>query len=149
MNHLRRSDLRGQTGSNCALEYLVEPLLAPALPDARQARMVGKTLVQPVADEPANRDVYLRFAHQSAIVHDPEQQAGKHQPKGHLRVDPWPAVVGAIAIRNLFAQPAEVENPIDPRQDVILGHQLLQRPGNEQLHLLAIFQTQHLVGLQR
>ena len=110
--------------------------------------MVGKALMQTVSDKPADREIHLRFTHQPAVVDDPEQQSRKHQSHRYFRINPWPAGVRAIAVRCFFAQPVEVENPIDPRQDVIPGYQLLQRPGDEQLLLLAIFQTQHLVGLR-
>ena len=84
--------------------------------------MVGKTLVQPVSDEPADRDVDLRFPHQPAVVHNPEQQAREHQAHRHLRIDAGPAVVREIAVRHLLAQPAQVENAVHARQDVILRH---------------------------
>ena len=35
--------------------------------------MVGQTFVQPVANQPPDRDGNPRFPHQSAVVRDPEQ----------------------------------------------------------------------------
>ena len=53
------------------LVYLLAPGDFPSR--ARLAR--GQPVVQPVSDEPADRDVDLRFPHQPAVVYDPEQQA--------------------------------------------------------------------------
>jgi hypothetical protein len=41
-------------------------------------------------------------------------------------------------------QPAEIENPIDPEQDVVIRQQLTKRSGNEQLRLPVFLPTQHL-----
>jgi len=40
--------------------------------------MVGKSLVQGVADEPADGDIDVSFTHQFAVVDDPEQKTGQH-----------------------------------------------------------------------
>ena len=61
--------------------------------------MVRQMLVQPVADEPPDRDVDLSFPHQPAVVHDAEQKAGEHQPHRHLRIDARTAVVRATRCR--------------------------------------------------
>ena len=64
--------------------------------------MVRQTLVQAVTNEPADRKVHLRFPHQSAVVHNPEQQAGKHQTHRNLRIDARSAIVDAIAVRHFL-----------------------------------------------
>ena len=89
----RRPGSRGRTG-------------AAALPDPRRARMVRKPLVRPAADEPADREIRLRLAHQAAVVHDPEQEPRQHQPDSRLGVDPRPPAAGAMAAGDLVAQPA-------------------------------------------
>ena len=71
-------------------------------------------------------------------MHDPEQQAREHQAHRHLRIDAGPTVVRAIAVRHFLAQPAQVENAVHARQDVILRHQLLKRAGDEQFQLIAV-----------
>ena len=86
----------------------------PSAGDPRQARMVGKTFMQTVADEPADRDVDLRFPHQPAVVHNPEQQAREHQAHRHLRIDAGPTVVRAIAVRD-FPRPASPGRERGPR----------------------------------
>ncbi len=68
--------------------------------------MVRKPLVQPAADEPADREVRLRLPHQAAVVHDAEQEARQHQADGHLRIDPRTPAVGAMAVGDLVVQPA-------------------------------------------
>ena len=93
--------------------------------------MIGQTLMQPVADEPPDRDVDPSFPHQPAVVHDAKQKAGEHQTYRHLRIDTRTAVVPAVAIRHFLAQPPKVEHTIHPGQNMILGHQLIERPGNE------------------
>ena len=47
----------------------------------------------------------LRFPQQPAVVNDPEQQTGQHQPNRNLRVDAWTTVVRAIALRHFLVQP--------------------------------------------
>ena len=110
--------------------------------------MVRQTLVQPVADDPPDRDVGLSFPHQPAVVHDAEQKAGEHQPHRHLRIDARTAVVRAVAVRHFLAQPPKVENTIHAGQDMILGHQLIERAGNEQFQLIATLASQHLLASQ-
>ena len=90
--------------------------------------MVRQSFVQAIANEPADRDVDLRFSHQLAVVDNSEQQVCEHQANRDLRIDPGPAVVRAIAVRDFLTQPAEVENTVHARQDVIRGHQLLDEP---------------------
>ena len=63
VHNLCRGDLRLQAGRHRTLEYLPKPLLTPALADSGQARMVRQSFVQAIANEPADRDVDLRFSH--------------------------------------------------------------------------------------
>ena len=65
--------------------------------------MIGQTLMQPVADEPPDRDVDLSFPHQPTVVHDAKQKAGEHQTHRHLRIDTRTAIVPAVAIRHFRA----------------------------------------------
>ena len=81
-----------------APENLPEPRLAPAPADPGQARMIRKPVVKTAADEPANRDVRLRFAHQTAVMRNPKQESGQHQTDRDLWIDRRPTVVRAIAI---------------------------------------------------
>ena len=143
MNHLALRHLRVQARTDRAPEYLPKPSLSPALPYPRQARMIRQLILQPVADEPPDREVHLRLAHQPTVVHEPQQKARQHQPNRHFRVDPGTTVVRAITIRHLLAQPAQVQNPVHAGQNVILGNQLLQRTGHEQVHLGAVPASQH------
>ena len=102
VHHLGRGNLRFQTHRHRRLKDPPEPRLTPTLADPRQARMVRQTLVQAVTNEPADRKVHLRFPHQSAVVHNPEQQAGKHQTHRNLRIDARSAIVDAIAVRHFL-----------------------------------------------
>jgi hypothetical protein len=61
-------DLRLQASLDRALEDSAEPLLAPALADACQTRMMRQFLMQSVPDEPPDGDVDLSLAHQFAIM---------------------------------------------------------------------------------
>lgn len=63
--------------------------------------MIGQRLVQPVASEPADGEVHLSLAHQPAVMHDAEQEAGQHQPDSYLRVDAGPSVVRAVGVAHL------------------------------------------------
>ena len=74
VDDLGGGDLRLETGLDRPLEDLTEALGAPSLPDSRQAGVVGKRLMQGVADEPADGDVDVSLTQELAIVHDPEQQ---------------------------------------------------------------------------
>ena len=110
-------------GRHRAPEDIPEPRHAPARADPVQARMIRKPVVKTAADEPADRDVRPRFAHPSAVMRKPEQEPGQHQTDRDLWVDPRPTVVHAIAIGDLLMQPAQIENTVDPRQNVIVGNQ--------------------------
>ena len=76
-------------------------------------------------------------------MHDPEQEPGQHQADRHLRIDPRPAVVTTVNVGDLAAQPGEIQIAIDPDQDVIVGHELAERAGDEQLQLIALFAPKH------
>lgn len=73
--------------------------------------MIGQRLVQAVADEPADRDIHQRLPHQPAVVHDPEQKAGKKAHR-HLGINARPTVIGTVEVRYLLAQPIQIENAI-------------------------------------
>ena len=77
-------------GPNGPLEDAPEALRAPALPDARQRRVVRQGLVQAIAAEPADREVDLRLAHQPPVVDDAEQEAGQIGIGGGLAAPPLP-----------------------------------------------------------
>lgn len=62
--------------------------------------------MQTKAREPPNGEIDLRLAHQPAVVHDPEQKTGQHQPDCHLRVDAGPPrAVRGIAPLHFGTQP--------------------------------------------
>ncbi len=147
MDNLALGDARFDARLDRALEDLPEPIGAPALADPRQRGMIRQDLVQTVSGKPANRDVHLGFPHQSAIVDNAEEEARQHQPHRDFGVDPGPAVVIAIKPRHLRTQPAQVEHPIDPRQDMVIRDQLPQRSRDEQLQLTAVLLSQHLARL--
>ena len=72
--------------------------------NACQARMIRQFLVKRIARKPANGDINMGFPHQPAIVHNPTQQASKHQPDRSFRINAGPTVVATIAISDLAAQ---------------------------------------------
>ena len=53
------------------------------------------------------------------------------------------AVVGAVQVSDLGSQPGQVQHAIDGGQDVIVGNELAQRAGNEQLKLTTLLARQH------
>jgi hypothetical protein len=126
VHDLAGRDLRGDAGLDRPLKDAPEPFRSPALADSRQARMIGKIIVQAIANEPADRQVHLRLAHQLAIMDDAQQDPRQHPPHRDFRIDPRPAVVGTIKLSHLTAQPGQIEDPIDPGEDVIVRHQLAQ-----------------------
>ena len=67
--------------------------------------MVRERIGELVAREPADSEVDLRLPHQLAIVHYPVEQPRYHQPDRRFRVDSGPAVVEAVEIGDLTAQP--------------------------------------------
>jgi hypothetical protein len=110
--------------------------LGPACPLAAGAKQRGMVLgeqdrapLHPRADAggaqrprpAADRQVRLSFAQQPTIVDDPEQEPGEHQAHRDLGGDPRAAVVGAIAVGDLRRQPREVEDPVHPDQNVVVG----------------------------
>jgi hypothetical protein len=104
-------DLGRQAGLHRALKDPPEPRGPPPLPDACQRRMVGQRLVKTVADEPANREIDLRFAEQAAVMDHPKQKSREHEAYSHLGVDPGAPVVGAVEISHLVDEPREIEHP--------------------------------------
>ncbi len=82
--------------------------------------MIRQFLVKRIARKPANGDINMGFPHQPAIVHNPTQQASKHQPDRGFRINPGPTIVATIAISDLTAQPRQVENAIDAHQHMIV-----------------------------
>jgi hypothetical protein len=131
VDDLGGDDLRLETGLDRPLEDVAEPIGAPSLPDPCQAGVVGKRLMEGVADEPADSDIDVSFAQQLAVVHDPEQQPGKHQSYGNLGIDSWPAITMAIAIGDFLPQPRKIEHAVDPSQYVIVGDELAERASDE------------------
>jgi hypothetical protein len=98
VHDLALGDLCRHACPNRAFEDAPEAISPPALSDARQRRMIGQRLVQTVAYEPPDREIDLRFPHQSAIMHDPEQKAGQHQPNRDLGINPRPTVGFAVEV---------------------------------------------------
>ena len=99
--------------------------------------------MQPVADEPADREIDLRLAHQPPVMHDAEQEPRKHQPDRDLGIDPRPPVRLAVKLGDLRPKPGEVEHAIHSGEDMIVGHELPQRPRHEQLKLIAFLPSEH------
>ena len=64
-------------------------------------------------------------------MNDAEQEARQHQAQRRLRSDARAPVVGAVQLGYHIVQPAQVEDPIDPNQDVVVGDQVTQRTGKE------------------
>jgi hypothetical protein len=70
MHDLSRGDLRLQAGSDRSFEDVTETLIAPALTDARQTRMIGQLFMKRVTGKPANGDINLGVPHELAVVDD-------------------------------------------------------------------------------
>ncbi len=138
MHHLALGDPGLHAVLDRALEDAAEPVGAPALANARQRRMVRQPCVQPVAGEPADRQIDLGFAHQPPVVDDPEQESGEHQANGRLRIDPWPTYAGGVKIGDVVPEPREIEHPVHPRQNVIVRNKIAQRSANKKLQLIAV-----------
>ncbi|MNL82307.1 hypothetical protein D3C87_2096560 [compost metagenome] len=49
-----------------------------------------------VADEPADRDVDRRLAHQAPVMNDAEQETGQHQANRNLRIDARATIIEAV-----------------------------------------------------
>jgi hypothetical protein len=124
MDDLGLGNPRLQTGAHRALEDLPEALGPPALADPGQARMIRQRLVQAVAAEPADREVDLSLTHQPPVVDEAEQESGEHQPNSNLGIDARPSGRGIIQVGDILVQPAEIENPVDPDQNVVVRQQV-------------------------
>ena len=132
-----------QTRLNRALEDLAEPIRAPPLANARQARMIGQLLVNAITDEPANSDVDVGLAHQLAVMHDTAKQACEHQADCDLGIDAGPTIVEAIQVGDLIPQPRKVEHTIDAHEHMVIRNELSQRASDEQLQLIPLLASQH------
>ncbi len=105
--------------------------------------MIRQCLVQRVTDEPADREIDLRFTHQPPVMDDPEQKTRQHQAHGNFGINARATIVGTIMAGHFSAKPPKVENRIDPHQHMVVGDQPPQRPGDEKLQLPALLPTQH------
>ena len=144
VDDLALGDPGGDAGLHRAGGDAPEPLRAPALADARQAGVVRQGLVQSVAREPADGDVDPGFPQQPPVVDDAEQEAGEHEANRRLRIDAGPpGAVRGVAPGKLGTKPAEVEHAVNPHQDVVVGNQVAQRAGHQQLGLAPRPAAQH------
>lgn len=50
------------------------------------------------------------------------------------------------AIGHFFMQPREIENPVDPRKDVVVRHQLPERAAHVEFELIAFLAPAHSVA---
>ena len=107
MDDFAGRNLRGNAGLNRVLEYQAETLCSPALTNARQRRMIRQRFMQCEAAEPADRQVHLRLAHQPAVMNDAKQEPGEHQPDRNLGIDTGTAIVSAVKVADLVAQPGQ------------------------------------------
>jgi hypothetical protein len=147
MDHIALGDLRLDAGTHRPLKDAAEALGTPALADPGQTGVVGQGLVQAITAEPADREVDLRLPQQPAVMHDPEQEPGQHQPHRDLGVDAGPAGRSVVEVGDLVVQPAQIEHAVHPNQHVVVRQHVTQRPGDEQLRLPTLLTTQHLVRL--
>ena len=90
-----------------------------------------------------HRIARLSLAHQPSVVDDAEQKPRQHQPHRGLGVDPGPPDARGVEIGHLVAQPAEIEHPIDPRKDVVVGNEVPKRAAHEELELVALLASKH------
>jgi hypothetical protein len=76
-------------------------------------------------------------------MHDPEQEAGKHQAERSLRINARPANIRGIEPGHLLAQPPEIENPVDAGENMIIGNEVSERSADKELKLPSLVRTQH------
>ena len=57
-------------------------------------------------------------------MHEAEQETREHETDGNFGIDARPSGRGVVAVGDLLVQPAEIENPIDPDQDVVVRQQV-------------------------
>jgi hypothetical protein len=108
--------------------------------------VIGQRFVEGVTDEPSDRQIHLRLAHQAPVVNDAKKKPGKHQAHRSLGIDPGAAFVRAVAVRHRRAQPAQIEHTINADENVIVGEQRAQRSSDKQLGLAPILLPQHLAA---
>jgi len=143
---------RDQTGLRTVLhdahENLAKQGLTPSLTDARERGMIGERFVKAIPGEPADREIDLSFAHQPPVLHKTKNKPGQHQPNGHLRIDPWTAIVRTVKPGHLGMQPAQVKYTVDTDKHMVVGQELTQRPRDKKLQLIPFLSTQHAHLLQ-
>jgi len=105
--------------------------------------MIRHHLVEPISSEPADGDVYLSLSHQTPVMNDPQQKSRQHEAQRRLRIDAGPAVICAVEIGDLVAEPGQVENPIDADKNVVVRDQLAERASDKKLKLTSLSATQH------
>jgi len=88
-------------------------------------------LEEPAPGKPSNGDVGLGSPHQLTDMDNPLQIPGQHQPHGRLRDNARPPIDRAVGLAHLPVQPGQTQYPVDPPQDVVVGHQVTERTGNE------------------
>jgi Transposase, Mutator family len=105
--------------------------------------MVRQSLVQGIANEPADREIDPGLSQQTAVLHDPEQKARKHQPDRHFGVNPGSSVLRAVEVLNLIMQPAQFQDMVDPNEDMFVRQKVAQRARDKQLQLTPFLPPQH------
>jgi hypothetical protein len=143
MHDLALRDAGRDAGLDRALVDAPESLGAPALANPGQRRMVGQPVVKARTSKPPDVEVHPRLAHQPTVMDDAEQEAGQHEPHRRLGIDGGTADPGRVDLRQLVMQPAEVENPVDALEDVIVGDKIAQRAADKKLQLPAPPPLQH------
>ena len=95
--------------------------------------------------------------HQAPVMHDPLQKSRQHQPpvrRGNdaldqclfrltLRINPRSPKPIRVKISDLARKPRQVQNLVDPHQDMIFREQVAQRPADEKLRLIPFLPTQN------
>jgi hypothetical protein len=70
--------------------------------------MVRQLLIQPVAGEPAYRDIYLRFTHELAVMHNALEETRQHQTNCRFWVNSGSAVVAAVQVFDFISKLGQV-----------------------------------------
>ena len=143
MNDFASCDARINASRNGSLKDLPKPVCPPALSNAGQRRMIRQLFVQSVTGKPSNREINLSFPHQATAVNNAQQHTRQHQAQRGFGINAGTAVISAITVGDLFAQPTEIKDAINARQNIIVGDQLAKRAGNKQLKLASIFLSPH------
>ena len=105
--------------------------------------MIGPPLGQAKPGKPADRQIYPSFAHQPPLRHEARQKPRQPKPQRRLRLHSGPPEPIRLKPLDHAAQPGQVQNSINPNQNMIVRQQVTDRTAHHELKLIPVALPDH------